>query len=168
MKRPAHAQARQPERGVREVRSRLRCYLALAATVAVVGASGGPQRDVPSQGKGPWRVVSDRKFSTVVAYDTSRVTRLPLGRVDVWERYTLHPPRHDPDGPVGSIVMRVVADCAAQQTAVESIAKYSPGGKLMSQHGPFPAREDDFTSEIAGSVDASALQGLCSALHAGH
>jgi hypothetical protein len=121
-----------------------------------------------AQAPGPWRVVSSPKFPTVVAYDTTRVTRLPHGRADVWERYTLHPPRHDPSGMVGSIVMEVVVDCPAQQSALRSIARYTPAGKVISQTATFTIHEDDFTSETAGSVDESALAGLCSALHLAH
>jgi hypothetical protein len=118
-----------------------------------------------AQPAGTWRVISDPKFPTVVAYDTTRVIRLPHGRADVWERFTLHPPRHDPTGVVGSIVMRLVVDCAGQQTAVRTIARYAPGGKLLSQTATYSVREDDFSAENPGSVEASALGGLCAALH---
>lgn len=90
---------------------------------------------------------------------------MPHGRADVWERYTLHPPRHDPSGVVGSIVMEVVIDCPAQQSALRSIARYTPAGKVISQTSTFTIHEDDYTSETPGSVDASALQGMCAALH---
>jgi hypothetical protein len=129
---------------------------ALAVGLAVVQTSG------------PWRVVSDRKFPTVVAYDTTRVARLPQGRVDLWERFTLHPPRHDPTGLVGSIVMRLIVDCPGKQSAVRSIARYAPDGKLISQTATFSVRDDDFSDENPGSVEASALEGVCAALHVGH
>jgi hypothetical protein len=80
----------------------------------------------------------------------------------------LHPARHDPTGDVGSIIMRVIVDCQAQQSALRSIARYAPGGKLISQTPTYSVRDDDFTDEIEGSVDASALAGLCAALHIGH
>jgi hypothetical protein len=117
-----------------------------------------------AQHGGPWRVISDRKFPTIVAYDTTRVTRLPHGRYDVWEQFKLHPPRRDPTGLVGSIVMRVVVDCVEHQSALRSIARYAPSGKLISQTATFTVHEDDFTTENPGSVDASALDGVCTAL----
>jgi hypothetical protein len=127
--------------------------------LAVAGASAAAQTTAS------WRVISSPKFPTVVAYDTTRVGRLPHGRVDVWERFALHPPRHDPTAVVGSIVMRVVVDCPGQQSAVRSIARYAPDGKLISQTATFTIREDDFSAETPGSVEASALDGLCAALH---
>jgi len=132
----------------------------VAVLAGLVAGSAG-------QDGGAWRVISASKFPTVVAYDTTRVTLLPHGRADVWERYILHPPRHDPTGLVGSIVMRVVIDCVAQQSALRSIARYAPDGKLISQTATFSIRDDDFTDEIPGSVDASALEGVCTALHLG-
>jgi hypothetical protein len=132
--------------------------------VVLVGMVAGPTL---AQNGGSWRVISAPRFPTVVAYDTTRVTLLPHGRADVWERYVLHPPRHDPTGLVGSIVMRVVIDCLAQQSALRSIARYAPDGTLISQTATFSIRDDDFTDEIAGSVDASALEGVCGALHLG-
>jgi hypothetical protein len=120
---------------------------------------------VTRQSGDPWRVVSDPKFSTVVAYDTTRVTPLPRGRADVWERFSLHPPRSDPDGLVGSIVMRVVIDCSAQQTALRSVARHKPSGELISQTATFSASENDFSDESPGSVEASALHGICASLH---
>lgn len=120
---------------------------------------------VLAQATGAWRVISNPKFPTTVAYDTTRVTRLPHGRADVWERFTLHPPRHDPGGVVASIVMRLVVDCPQKMTAVRSIARYAPDGKLLSQTSTFSVREDDFSTENPGSVEESALAGLCTALH---
>ena len=133
-----------------------------ALLIACAGASAF------AQAPDPWKVVSNSKFPTVVAYDTTRVTPQPHGRAELYERFVLHPPRHDPTGVVGAIVMRVIIDCPAQQTAVRSIARYAPDGKLLSQTQTFTVREDDFTSENPGSVEASALQGMCAALHLGH
>lgn len=130
---------------------------------------GIASESVLTQPPGPWRVISSSKFPTVVAYDTTRLTRLPHGRVDVWERFELHPPRHDPSGAVvASIVMQVVVDCPAQQSAVRSIARYAAHDKLIPQTATFPIKEDDFSSENPGSVEASALDGLCTALHLSH
>ena len=110
---------------------------------------GIASESVLTQPPGPWRVISSSKFPTVVAYDTTRLTRLPHGRVDVWERFELHPPRHDPSGAVvASIVMQVVVDCPAQQSAVRSIARYAAHDKLIltdrhlpNQGGRFQQRE---------------------------
>ena|SRR6185437_6080990 len=121
-----------------------------------------------AQGSGPWRVVSDPKFRTTVAIDTTRIVRLPHGRVDLWEQFLLRPPRHDRDALVGSIVLHIVADCPALQTALRSSARYTPQGKLISQTATFSVRDDDFTDETAGSVEASALQGLCTMLNHPH
>jgi hypothetical protein len=137
----------------------------LRGPAMLLGIASGP---ILAQGPGPWRVISASKFPTVVAYDTTRVTRLPHGRADIWERFTLHPPRHDPSAVVGSIVMEVVVDCPAQQSALRSIARYTPAGKVISQTATFTIHEDDFTSETPGSVDASALEGVCAALHLTH
>lgn len=127
-------------------------------SVVVARASAGQQG-------GPWRTISESRFPTVVAYDTTRVRKVAHGRVDVVERYTLHPPRHDPDGIVGSIVMGVIVDCSAQETALRSVARYSPSGKLLSPEQQFGTGEDSFSEEGAGSLEASALHGLCAALH---
>ncbi len=129
------------------------------ALITGVGASGF------AQAHDPWHVVSGPKFPTVVAYDTSRVSPMPHGRAELYERFTLHPPRHDPVGVVGAIVMRVIIDCPGQQSAVRSIAKYAPDGKLLSQTQTFIVREDDFGPENPGSVEESALQSICTALH---
>ena len=136
----------------------LRMWTVGSALFACAGASALAQSD-------SWRVVSSPKFPTVVAYDTSRVTAMPHGRAELYQRFTLHPPRHDPVGVVGSIVMRVVVDCPEKTSAVRSIAKYTPGGKLLSQTQTFTIREDDFGPEDPGSVEESALQGICAALH---
>jgi hypothetical protein len=140
-------------------------YDMMCGAVALLCIATG---SVLAQATGPWRVISNSKFPTVVAYDTTRVTRLPHGQADVWERFALHPPRHDPSGVVGSIVMQVVVDCPAQQSAVRSIARYAPDGKVISQTATFPIHVDDFTTENPGSVEESALQGLCAALHLSH
>ena len=66
------------------------------------------------------------------------------------------------------IVMRVIVDCREQQTAVRSIAKYAPDGKVLSKTQDFMVREDDFTTENPGSVEESALQGICAALNLSH
>jgi hypothetical protein len=133
------------------------------AWATIVSMMLGPA--VPAVQAGSWRVISDPKFPTIVAYDTSRVTKLPHGRVDVWERFTLHPPRHDPDGVVGTIVLGVVVDCAAQQTALRSVARYNSSGTLISPERKFGLGEDSFSDEGPGSLEASALHGLCAALH---
>jgi hypothetical protein len=133
------------------------------ATAAVL--LGAAVVSVTPQSSGPWRLVSDPKFPTVVAYDTTRVTLLPHGRADVWERFLLHPPRSDPDGLVGSIVMHVVVDCSAQQTALRSAARYKPTGELISQTATFSAGDNDFSDEAPGSVESSALHGICARLH---
>jgi hypothetical protein len=133
--------------------------LRAAALMACAGTS------VRAQAQSVWHVVSNSKFPTVVAYDTTRVNRMPHGRAELYERFTMHPPRHDPIGVVGSIVMRVIVDCPGQQSAVRSIAKYAPEGKVLSQTQTFIVREDDFSPENPGSVEASALQAICTALH---
>lgn len=121
-----------------------------------------------AQAHDSWHVVSSPKFPTVVAYDTSRVSPMPHKRAELYERFTLHPPRHDPVGVVGAIVMRVIIDCPGQQSAVRSIAKYAPDGKLLSQTQTFIVREDDYGPENPGSVEESALQAICTALHLSH
>ncbi len=136
-----------------------RWALRAAALMTCAGTS------VPAQAQSAWHVVSNSKFPTVVAYDTTRVSRLPHGRAELYERFTLHPPRHDPVGVVGSIVVRVIVDCPGQQSAVRSIAKYAQDGKVLSQTQTFTVREDDFSPENPGSVEASALQAICAALH---
>ena len=140
-----------------------RSGIALAIALTALSARPGT-----AQHGGPWRVISDHKFPTIVAYDTTRVVPMPHGRFDVWERFTLHPPRHDPTGLVGSIIMRLVVDCSARQSALRSVARYAPGGKLISQTATFMVRDDDFTDETVGSVEASALDGVCAALRSGH
>jgi hypothetical protein len=122
---------------------------------------------LPAQGDtdpAHWRVVTGSAFKTVVAYDTTRLTKLPAGRYDVWERYTLHPPRVDPDGVVATIVLHIVVDCAARQTALKNAARYDKTGKLIKQTAVFSAGENDFSDENAGSVEAAALQGVCAAI----
>ena len=64
--------------------------------------------------------------------------------------------------------MQVVVDCPAQQSAVQSIARYAAHEKLIAQTATFPVKEDDFSSENPGSVEESALDGLCTALHLTH
>src|SRR5579884_1498089 len=97
-------------------------WVIVAGALAILASR--PAAGQATTDAGRWRVISDPKYPTVVALDTSRIAKLPHGRVEVWERFTLHPPRHDPTGVVGSIIMRVVVDCAAQQTALRSVAKY--------------------------------------------
>ncbi|GEM_PF-4063336 len=132
-----------------------------AALTALGALAALSAHRVAAQTGDHWRVISDPRFPTVVAVDTSRITRLASGRADVWERFTLHPPRKDPDGLVGSIVMHVVVDCGAQQTALRSAARYRPSGVLISQTATFSAGENDFSDEAPGSVEASALRGVC-------
>ena len=60
--------------------------------------------------------------------------------------------------------MHIVADCPALQTALRSVARYTPQGKLISQTATFSVRDNDFSDETPNSVEASALQGLCAVL----
>lgn len=113
-----------------------------------------------------WRVVSGPKFPTVVAYDTTRVKPLPSMRYDLWQRYTLNPPRKDPDGVVATIMLHVVVDCAARQTALRLAARYDKTGTLIAQTATFSTGENDFADEPPGSVEESALTTICSQLAA--
>lgn len=135
----------------------LRVILGVVLAVLAAEAAGAQAPDL-------WRVVSDRKFATVIAYDTTRVKKLPHGRAEVWERFTLHPVRVDPDGTVGAVVLHLVVDCAAQQTAIRSAARYTPSGALITQTATFSTGDNDFSSETPGSVEESALHGICTAL----
>jgi hypothetical protein len=131
---------------------------ATAQASAQLGTQAGPQVSLT----GPhWRVVTGHQFSTVVAYDTTRVTPVPRGRYDLWQRYTLHPPRVDPEGTVATILLRVVVDCAAKQTALRQAARYDKSGALIKQTAVFSAGENDFSDETPGSVEESALQTIC-------
>jgi hypothetical protein len=113
-----------------------------------------------------WRVVTGKTFKTVVAYDTTRVTKLHTpGRYDVWERYTLNPPRVDSAGVVSTIVLHVVLDCPALQSALKLAARYDKTGKLLGQTAGFSSGENDFTDENPGSVEEAALKGICAQVY---
>jgi len=134
----------------------------VAAAVVAMTCIGGLAW---GQEAGSWRAVSAPKFTTKVWFDTVRVKQLGRGRVEVWEKWTLKTPRHDPDGMVATVIMQVVVDCAAEQSALKSIARYSPDHKLLREARTFMVRDDDFTTENAGTVEESVLKGVCGALH---
>jgi hypothetical protein len=144
---------------------------ALTASPAALRAqTSAPPAPAPQVSlTGPhWRVITGHQFSTVVAYDTTRVTPVRGGRYDLWQRYTLHPPRVDPEGIVATIVLRVVVDCAAKQTALRQAARYDKSGALIKQTALFSAGENDFSDEPPGSVEESALHEICQELATRH
>jgi hypothetical protein len=141
---------------------------AVGASPAALGAQVSPTGPQVSLTGPHWRVVSGHQFSTVVAYDTTRIKPLPSGRFDLWQRYTLKPPRVDPDGVVGTIVLEVVIDCAARQSALRLAARYNKAGVLIKQTALFSAGENDFSDEPPGSVEESALQEICRQLAVSH
>lgn len=139
--------------------------IAQVATLCILGAfpDGAGAQQVSLTGP-HWRVVSSNAFPTVVAYDTTRVKLLSPGRFDLWQRYTLHPPRVDPDGVVATVVLHVVVDCGARQTALRLAARYDKAGTLIKQTAEFSAGQNDFADEPPGSVEESALTTICSEL----
>ncbi len=142
------------------------CVLGVLPTA--LGAQGATLGAQVSLAGPHWRVVSGHQFSTVVAYDTTRIKQLPAGRYDLWQRYTLNPPRVDPDGMVATIVLEVVIDCSARQSALRLAARYNKSGVLIKQTALFSAGENDFSDEPPGSVEESALQEICRQLALSH